>query len=142
MSVEGTRGRQHSFVVNTIECHVQSSCTVPIRCTAKMYSKNCYCTVEFLDSAATCNRSLASKRTFSVVLKTHAPQYIHTTFRKHRPKNENTTLCTTFPKHRLKHIHHTIYARRFESIVLKTRTPHFIARRFESIVLKHVHHTL
>jgi len=30
----------------------------------------------------------------SVVLKTHAPQYIHTTFPKHHPKNKYTTLHT------------------------------------------------
>ena len=39
-------------------------------------------TTEYLDNGATCNTSVVSERTFSVVLKTHTPQYIYMMFRK------------------------------------------------------------
>ena len=38
--------------------------------------------MEFLDNGETCNTSLVSKRTVSIVLTTHKPHHTHTTFRK------------------------------------------------------------
>jgi hypothetical protein len=40
------------------------------------------CTMEFPDNGATGNTSLVSKMTFSIILKTRTPHYIHTAFRE------------------------------------------------------------
>jgi len=39
-----------------------------------------YSTMQFLDNGETCNTPQVGKMTFSIILKTHTPHYIHTMF--------------------------------------------------------------